>query len=777
MIRRLILAFLVGAGLCAPAAFGQAPDELVRRAQAIGGRIDAANREGIDALLQELGELSVAFVQAAETAGLAGGRDREVLRQAYAAIAQPMERLRKRNESIMESGERAIIEADGDLEEFYDSPAYQQAQYVAANVRYYLNWLQYYGAGLHEGETRRKLLREAREGFSAFTSGDAESELVVESILGRGLCALDLGELKAAVGDLATVSRSPRASAERRRKAKLSLLEAYVQSGNTAAALRESEEILSAGDTPEANWVRYMRLRALLDAVKRGGGDAAKHRVEVVGLMERLRRAGGAWEQRIAAVAQEAFADADAWKASAQTPFARWELAKLYVQKEDYESARPLLEGVLASDDAGVAKHKAQARYFLGLAQFRAGEFTAALEHLSGPPDGLDGPDVAERSYLVFKAHEALAVAAGPEADLDALTAAASEFLARAAKHPAAFEARFRLAEMAQRAGEFAEAIELYSAVTGDPLIELQAAFATAQCHFELVRSADPAERDARLAEAGAALDAFEARRVSSGVKSDDGALEAIGAKAAVMRAVQRKLLTPPDHEGIIAALVEFETKYPQQAELLPQVVRLRLEASRDSGGFALALDQAEKFAALLYADLDAVAVEELAGSFIRAGARRAGEGDRAASDTAQRVAAALFAPVVAAGEAGARTKLTLARLRENAGELDVAAALYREILDSSQTSTTAVRGLARIAEAQERHDEALQYWSKLGEVVNPGDLPWYESHYERARVLEQRGAAAAACELLGSLRAAMPGLQDAELREKLTGLYERSCR
>lgn len=777
MSRCLVVAVLFAAVLGPPAAFCQSPDELVRRAQAIGERIDSANRETLDALIKELGALSVGFVQAAETAGLAGGRDRDALRQAYAAIAQPMDRLRKRNESIMEAGERAIIEADGDLEEFYDSPAYQQAQYVAANVRYYLNWLQYYGAGLHEGDTRRKLLRESREGFSAFTGGDPDSELVVESILGRGLCALDLGELKAAVEDLAMVSRSPRASAERRRKAKLSLLEAYVQSGNTAAALRESDEILAVGDAPEANWVRYMRLRALLDAVKRGGGDAAKHRVEVVALMDRLRRAGDAWEQRIAAVAQEAFADADAWKASAQTPFARWELAKLYVQKEDYESARPLLEGVLASDDASLAKHKAQARYFLGLASFRAGDFAAALEHLSGSADGLDAADAAERSYLVFKAHEALAVAAGVEADLDALTKAAREFLDRAAKHPAAFEARFRLAEIAQRAGAFAEAIELYSGVTGDPVIELQAVFATAQCRFELVRLADPADRDARIAEAGAALDAFEARRASAGVKSDDVALDGAGAKAAVMRAVQRKLLNPPDHDGIIAALAEFETKYPQQAELLPQVVRMRLEASRDSGAFALALDEAKKHAALLLSELDAVALEEMAGSFIRAGARRAGDGDRAASDTAQRVAAALFAPVVAAGEAGARTTLTLARLRENAGELDAAAALYREVLDSSQMSTTAVRGLARIAEARERYDEALEYWSKLADAVNPGDLPWYESHYERARVLEQRGDAAAACELLGSLRAAMPGLQDTEMREKLTGVYERSCR
>lgn len=778
--RSIVLATAIAIGAGAATGWAQAADEFVRRARDIAARIAGDDAERSKQALTDLGALSVAFVQAAENASLAGGRGREELRQAYSAIAKPLEDLRRKNEATIEDGERRIIEADGDLEAYYDSAAYQQSQYVAANVRYYLNWLHYYGATLHDGDRRRALLRDARDGFSAFAGGDPNSELTVESVLGRGLCALDLGDLKTAVADLTAVSRSPHASPERKRKAQMSLLEAHVQAGNTAGALKQSEELLAGGEPSEANWVRYMRLRALLDGAKRGGAEVGTWRAEAVALMDRLRRAGGAWEQRIAALAQEAFADADAWKSSAQTPFARWELAKLYVQKQDYSSAAPLLAEVVASTDASLAKHKPRAHYFLGLAHFRAGDFAAALAELS---DGLaesdlsDAADRSDRAYLIFKAREALTAAAGEDADLAPLAAAAAALVRSYPDHAAAFEARFRLAELAQREGAFAEAIDLYAEVKGDPAVELQAAFAIAQCRFELLRlSGDADERERLLAAVGADLDAFETRRVAVPAKGSGPELEAVGAKAAVMRAVQRKLQNPPDHAGVGTALDEFEERYPSQRELLPQVVRMRLEAAREAGDFAMGLQQAEAHAALLLADLGTNAIEDLAGSFIRAGARRAGEGNRAASDTAQAVAAALYAPIVGQGDAPARTQLTLARLRENAGRLDEAAALYAAVLEASAVSTTALRGLARIAEARERYDDALGYWVKLGAAGKPGDLPWYESHYEQARVYDARGDAASSCKLLGGLRAAMPGLQDAVLREKLNALYERVC-
>jgi len=770
-------------------ALAQNPGEIAQRARALAAGAGSIDSDVQTKAIADLGKLSVAFMQAADAATLRGGSGSDELRAAYEAIHAPLARVQSVNAESMEAGVRKVIEADGDLEALYDSPAYLQSQQVGASALYYLNWLRYYGARLQSGDARKRLLGQARDGFAEF-AGDPSSELGVESLLGRGLCELDLGDLRAATEDLSAVSKAANASAERKQKARLSLLEAHVRAGNAKAALRQSDELLQDGNAEAANWVRFMRLRALVDAAAKGGAEAPGYRSEALVLMDRLRRAGGGWDQQVAALAQSAFADADAWKASASTPFAKWELAKLYVQKRDYEGATPLLEAVLASDDKTLAAHRGQAHYFLGLARFKAGDYAGAVASLAAAAEGSDGSDgsvgsvrlqasdKADAAYLLFKAHEALATAAGAEADLAPLEAAARALVASHPKHAAAFEARFRIAELSQLRGEFAAAIALYAEVKGDPAFELQAAFATAQCRFELYKLAATAdERATVLAAVGADLDAFAARIAKTSAK--DGAslpLEAMGAKAAVMRAVARKLQAEPDHAGVVAALDDFEAQYPGQAELLAQVARLRLEALRELGEFAAARAVVEGHGDALLAELGAAAMEEIAVTFIRAGARRSGEGDKSANEAAQRVALAVYERLGGADEVGTRTKLTLARLHENTGDLDAAAALYGEALAGEKVSLAALRGLARIAEAQQRLDDALGYWRRLGEAARPGDLPWYESSYEQARVTELRGDKAAACEILEKLRPAMPGLGDQDLRAKLTEIYDRAC-
>lgn len=756
-------------------AAAQSPSELARRAREVASSTGGA--EGESKAIEELGKLTVDFIQAADEATLRGGSGSAELRAAFDAIHTPLERIHRRSADSMEAGERQVIEADGDLEALYESAEYQRSFRASANALYYLNWLRYYGARLKSGNERKRLLEQARDGFAEFTAGDPKSDLVVESRLGRGLCALELGNPRNAIDDLVAVADNPGASAERRHKARLSLLEARVRIKDVKAALRVSDELLKDAPPAEANWIRFMRLRALLDAIEKGGADANQYRSEAVVLMDRLRRSGGDWAKQVAALAQEAFDDPEAWKANATTPFAKWELAKLYVQKEDYAGATPLLEEVLKSDDPGLAKEKARAKYFLGLAKFRAGDYAAAAQLLADSEGLPDESERADRAYLLFKAREAQAAAAGAEADLGGLEDAAAAFIEAYPKHAAAFEAWYRLAELHQLRGEYAKAIDLYAKVQGDAAFELQAAFATAQARFELYKTADSEDaRATALTAVGEALDAFEQRLAKVDATKGELPLEAMQAKGAVMRAVARKLQPETDFSGIVAALQGFEDKFPGQSELFPQVARLRLEAMREGGDFAGAREQIEKFGDLLLADLGAGAMEDAAVAFIREGARRSGEGDKDASAAAQQVAMAIYERLAQRDEAGDRTRLTLARLRENAGDLDAAAKLYAEVLAGEKVSTTALRGLARIAEERGNLDEAKQQWVRLGEAVRPGDLPWYESHFEQARLDDKQGNGAAACELLEGLRPAMPGLTDQDLRSKLSELYDRVC-
>lgn len=781
-IWRRWIPIVLGCVLAAQSAGAISPAELSSQARTIaaelpGARGDAARER---AVVEKLGQVVLTFVQISDAAAM-GGKGGEELRRLYETLLRPLEEVERSRVEAMEAGINKVIQDDGDLEALYDSAEYQESQQVAAHALYYLNWLRYYGALLHQGDDRKSRLRNARAGFGQFVTGDQETELLVESLLGRGLCALDLGDYSSAARDLERVEKSTKASAERRRKARLALLDTYVRSGNTAGALAQSATLLEDGSASDANWVRFMRVRTLLDVVTAGAAGATGHRREALVLMDRLRRAGPSWEKRITAVIQESFDDPSEWTAQANTPFAKWELARLFVQKEDYQGAMPLLAEVVGSGDPGLAKHQGEARYFLALGKLKAGAFAEAATLLEEALSEAyrEHPAFAgyqaDATYVLFKAREAYAAETLAPDDIAKLEAAARALVESAGDHAAAFEARFRLAELLHARGEFAAAIDWYAQVEGDAAFEIQSAFGTVQSRFELYKlTAEGDERNQTLTLIGGDLDIFEQKLADVGDDAGDTiSLEAMGAKVAVMRAVHAKLQEQSDFAGMVEALAEFEERFPRQTDLLPQVVRLRIEAYRELGDLGAVRSELARFGDDLLATLGPEALEKIAVGLIRQGAR---SGGGVVNEEAQKAAIEIYRRLAGADGARARVSLTLARLLENTGAVLEAKGVYEKALANNPKSLSAQRGLARIAEAEGRHDDALDRWRTLSETVRAGDVVWYETNYEVARLEEVVGRTSDSCATLEAIRPSMPGLQDPELRAKLSTLYDQVC-
>ncbi len=752
-------------------------------AQKSAGRFDtAAQQRAVD----RLGKLALAYIDLSDRTANAGGesREHESLQSAYQAVAEPLESIYEQNSSTLERLSKKVMDDDGDLEALYETTAFKEAQLVASQSLYFLNWLHYYGARLYGGTQRKQLLEKARNGFSEFAVGDRRTELLVESLLGRGLCHLELGDTEFGVHDLEAVTGDAQASPERKSKARLALLDGYVRSGNVAEALKLSDQILGSGGRAEDNVVRFLRVRALLAGAKNAsGGDAERYRQQALALMDQLRKAGPGWEEKMSALAATGIENPEKWSDKAASPFAKWELAKLLVQKGDYKQAMPLLEGFVTSTDAEMRKHQGEAQYFLGLAKFQAGEYQQAADHLDAALKEPNSSYGADAAYVRFKAMEAV-VSKNPTADVGAqYEQAVRTYLTQYPQHKSAFEAQYRLGELLQAQRKFADALQVYAKVHGDPGFELRAQFATLQCDFELLQAADhhaTGRRDALVKEINTGLQAFDQQATEyqkHKPSADQVPLAAMRAKTAIMKAAALNLQPQPDDAAIVAALAGFEKNYPEQNDLLPQVAKLRLAAFQHLGRFADAETEAKAHGEVLLASFGAPAIEELAVGFVRDGARRNGKGDAAAYQAAQQVALRLYELLVADSEGAGKAKVTLARLYENTGELDKAAALYTEGLQSNGTSLAALRGLGRIAEAQHRPADALGYWQQLTKTVHPGDAPWYEGSYEIARLTQAGGKKKEACEQLDQIKPAMPGLSDADLRKKLDDLYQQACR
>ncbi|MFQ5667293.1 MAG: hypothetical protein ACE5I7_12795 [Candidatus Binatia bacterium] len=748
-------------------------------AQKRAGRFDTAAQERA---VQRLGKLALGYVALSERTANAGKQRGE--RQVFEAISTPLDDIYNANNAKIERMTRRIMDEDGDLEALYETQPFKDAQLVASHALYFRNWLNYYGARLYRGAQRRALLEKAQRGFSEFAVGERHTALLVESLLGRGLCNLELGHSDYAIHDLRAVAQDPQASKERKAKARLALLDAYVRTGKVSRALRLSSELLGTGGRAEDNLIRFLRIRALLTGARTASGaTAARYRREALTLMDRLRRAGAGWKKKVSALAATSIEHPEQWSRSANNPFARWELAKLLVRKGDYARATPLLEGFVRSRDAQMRRYRGEAHYFLGLAKFRAGQYQEAAQQLDAALKAHRPSYGADAAYLRFKALEAVMAKhprAAPSAQYEH---AIRDYLTRYPTHKSAFEAYFRLGELLQTQGKFAAALEAYANVHGDPGFELRARFAGLQCDFELLQARDgrvPDKRNALLRAIGTSLQEFDKHATAAEKRTkstDHGALSQMRAKVAVMQAVYLSLQPEPNQSAILKALDAFERKYPHQTDLLPQVARFRLAAYRHLGRFADAEAEVKAHGQLLLSSLGPRAVEDFAVSFIREGARRNGRGDAAANQAAQQVALRLYELLVSEQEDSGRAKLTLARLYENTGALKKAAALYAERLQSHPKSLAALRGLGRIAESQRRFAEAMGYWRRLGKAVRPGDAPWYEASYQVARLTQVLGKKDASCQQLTQLKPAMPGLSDADLRNKLDELYQQVCR
>jgi hypothetical protein len=339
-------------------------------------------------------------------------------------------------------------------------------------------------------------------------------------------------------------------------------------------------------------------------------------------------------------------------------------------------------------------------------------------------------------------------------------------------------EAHYRLGESLQGNSEFAAAIDEYAKVSGDPAFVLRARFGTLQSRFELLKGdADPPTRKARIDAIGQDLDAVDtqAKGLAAQQKGADVALQELQAKATLLRAVYVSLRGAGGDEQVALLLVDFDQRFPQQKDLLPQAVRLRLGALATLNRFAEAEAAVQQFGATLQAEQRNEAIETLAATYAKAAPRRRAEGDVPGSEAAARTALALYGLAGDSG-GGVKQQLAMAALRESTNDWAGAARIYHQVLAADPNSLLAVRGLARAAEAQGQTAEALKQWAAYGAKTRPGDLPWYQSEYQQARLQLAAGDKQAACARLTKLRPAMPGLTDADLKRQLNEVYGKAC-
>jgi hypothetical protein len=633
-----------------------------------------------------------------------------------------------------------VTDRDGDLEALYRSPRWREPEIASLVVTYHLAWVRYQGAQLVADKARRQqLLREAAQGFTQFLLVDAVPEIYAESLYGRGLAFLDLGEIKNAIEDLEAAAADPRTAA----KARAALAE---------ARRRASGQKEPAADNPEALLVR---LGDLVSAA--AAGDLAAEK-DATALARGLAARGGPWpgrvEQRIAASL------GDGKPAGVRSSYGLWLLAQLAVDRGRCADVAPLAEASGGVHDAGRARHRpellfldAGCRLNAGRAREAADEFATLLREFP------DAPRAREAAYYRFRA---LDVARTADPGLESTYEdALSTYLARWPRADGAAEARFLLAELERARGDCPRAERDYAQVGGGAFAT-RARLGVLECRVARLDAAPAAERTEVLAALRAFIENTPAR----------GPDAAAAARATLLAALVAAKAKPPDSATVVALLDGFETRFPDARALAPSALELRLRARIATGDLAAAAPDLDAYLAAADGGDTTRRTLALLGRDLAGRAQGGGEMGTLATAMARKVYARL---VRDRGEVADR--LTLADLTLRAGDARGARRLYEAVLADAPGSLEALRGAARAADAAGDHEAALAYWRRVVDASATGGTSWYEARLAQATLLAADGRRAQACALIRGSRGRATSAGADVLEARLQAMEPEVCR
>jgi len=722
--RRLLAAVAIAVALSA--ALARAAPALAAGADTPGG--------GERAALDRLEQRSRAFYELVER----GERERAAaawpdLERDLAAFGEVLQgRLDRLREDVMDR--------DADLEELYRSPRWREPEVMSLVATYHLAWVRYQGAQLTGDSGRRRArLQKAVEGFSQFLVVNEVPEIYAESLYGRGLAFLDLGETAKAIEDLAAASAEPRVGA----KARAALEEARRRAAGAKAPAESDPEALLA------------RLGERLPRAAAGDPTADK---EATALARGLAARGGAWPARVSRLVAEKLGDGR--PASVRSSYGLFLLAQLAVDRDRCVDVAPLAEASAAVEDAGRARYRpeilfldAGCRLNTGRTREAADGFALLLQEF--PHFGR----ARDAAYYRFRALDR-ARAADP-ALAPAYQAALVAYLARYPQAEGAAEARYLLAELYRSRGECVRAEPEYARVSGGTFAT-RARLGALEC------------RVAGLGDSGAAapqgrrqvLDALRAFVRATPARGPDQLV----ARAALLGAVVAAGASPPDHAGVIELLDGFESRYPEARDLHARALEMRLEARVASGQ----LQAAEP-------DLDAVLGAEDGDrhrTLARLGHQLAIRAERMPADEtgpALALARKVYTTLVErTGDPSER--IMLADLDLRAGDAAAARRLYEQALATDGGSAEALRGAARAAAAEGDRDAALVHWRRVAEASPAGGTAWYEARIAQVTLLAEEGLRGQACEVLRASRGRATSAGADQMEARLRTMEPELC-
>jgi len=701
----------------------------------VGGRHVGAEEGGDRATMARLEQRAKTFYELLERG------DRERATAAFPDLAGDLTSFSQSLQTRLDRMRDEVMERDGDLEELYRSPRWRDPEVMSLVATYHLAWVRYQGAQLTgDAQKKRALLQKAVEGFSQFLLVNEVPEIYSESLYGRGLAFMDLGETGKAIEDLTAAAEEPRIGP----KARVALEEARRRAAGGKQA--------PSGNEPEA---LIVRLGELLP--RAGGGDNAAEK-DATTLARGLAARGGPWPARVSSLVAEKLGSGT--PASVHSSYGLFLLAQLAVDRNRCDETGPLADASTSVRDAGRARYRPEILYLDAGCRLNAGKARDAAERFASLLR--EFPEASRAREAAYYRFRALDVARASDAELTpAYEEALTSFLSAYPRADGAAEAHYLLAELRRSRNDCEHAAPEYAAVGAGPFAA-RARLGALECRVAVLttKTAAPSSRSELVG---------GLRDLAHDVQDKD---KGAAARAALLAALVAAGETPPDNAAIIDLTNGFEKRYPDAKEMHLRALELRLTARVGAGQLDEAGRDLDAYLAATPDDPERRKTLARLGRDLATRAERAGPTDGA---PALALARRVYAAVVKEG-GESRDRMMLADLDLRAGDAPAARRLYEEILAGDGDSVEAKRGAARAAAALGDRARALGYWRSILDASPPGGTAWYEARVAQVRLLADDGRDAEACELVRASRGRATSTGGDQLEAQLRALEPHVC-
>jgi tetratricopeptide (TPR) repeat protein len=675
---------------------------------------------------------------------------------------------------------------------------YGMLEQLELRALYPLSWLRFHGSILFDvPSVRERMLKQAAAGFTQSALVIVSPELIRENLLGRAYCERDLGQFNRshyakAIADFREVMKAGPGTAQYR-AAEQGLSTTYAAMGEVGKAASLSANLALTTSGNEMQGAQMFRLGELFKAEAAATDPARRaqlHREAV----ELLRDSFGnhkEWSMSLAAVVRDV-ANPVAEFGGSKDPFELYLLAEVLASTHhQMEAAKYYLAAARSGQYPQGYKYAIDIYYGAG----RLDLVDAPLEELA---QDRPSPMSDWAAYMRFKIARTRWEHSGmTDAKLNDLwIARAHDYLEHFPHGKYAAEPRFRLAELLQRQGKYAEAAAQYDQVRGvDPFYDFAATFKAAECRYlELGAAAGKAPgKPGAMAAAdksqltAAAIAGLRTTVVNGGViekrtPSQRQFVHKARGDATIMLATLLEAQPQKNYAEIAELLDGFELSYPQMSANLDDVTRWRLMALERTGQYAQAQAEITRLLARRPVPSDDY-VKALGLDLWKQSKARAEQGDKPGSLADARLTALLyqyFEQQVAAGKMNAKTLTgTLSILGQAYVMMNDSArakVIFEQVVKAAPSSPDANAGLARLAQAGKDYREASDLWTRVEAEAAESDDLWYEARYNLALIYAVDGNVKAACGKLAETRSEHPSLGSPQMKDRWDGLQRKLC-